>query len=234
MLARGELRKLPERAGAMRVVEMEGVEFNACGGTHVASTGAIGGVMVRRLEKVKQGWRVEFVCGLRAVRLGRKEHEVLSRVAGALSVGWEDVPGRVVGLMDETKRAGKEGQVLLRELAVAEARWLHNTVGEGALIEANYEKKDTAFAMSLAAELRAKGRGAVLGFTDKESGGVVFLRKPDSALHAGEVVKGFVQEGLGMRGGGSADLAQILCDGASVEHLQERIAKIAKAEGKLD
>ena len=32
MLARGELRKLPEREGAIRVVEIEGVEWNACGG----------------------------------------------------------------------------------------------------------------------------------------------------------------------------------------------------------
>ncbi|MES2392995.1 MAG: alanyl-tRNA editing protein, partial [Acidobacteriota bacterium] len=72
MLERGELRKLPERVGRMRIVEMEGVEFNACGGTHVASTGAIGGLMLRKVEKAKQGWRVEFVCGLRAVRTALK------------------------------------------------------------------------------------------------------------------------------------------------------------------
>jgi alanyl-tRNA synthetase len=31
MLERGDLRKLPERDGPMRIVEMRGVEFNACG-----------------------------------------------------------------------------------------------------------------------------------------------------------------------------------------------------------
>jgi alanyl-tRNA synthetase len=108
MLARGELRKLPEREGPMRIVEMEGVELNACGGTHVGSTGAIGGLMVRRVEKVKQGWRVEFCCGLRAVRMARRDFEVLGGVARTLSVGAVDVPGRVEKLLGDVKAAAKE------------------------------------------------------------------------------------------------------------------------------
>jgi alanyl-tRNA synthetase len=114
MLARGELRKLPERSGAMRIVEMEGVEFNACGGTHVGSTGAIGGVMLRRVEKMKAGWRVEFCCGLRAVRTARRDFEVLGEVAGVLSVGAGDVKGRVEGLMEKNKGMAKELKGLRR------------------------------------------------------------------------------------------------------------------------
>ena len=72
MLAAGQLRKLPERPGPMRVVEISGVEFNACGGTHVRSTGAVGGLLLRRVEKVKAGWRVEFVCGLGAGGAARR------------------------------------------------------------------------------------------------------------------------------------------------------------------
>ena len=228
MLARGQLRKLPDRSGPMRVVEMQGVEFNACGGTHVASTGAIGGLMVRRLEKVKAGWRVEFVCGLRAVRAAKRDYGALTRTATALSTGSENVPIRVLSLVEESKRQGKERELLLRELAVAEANWLHSTVSPGALIEAQYKNKTTEFAMSLAAELRAKGRGAVLGFEEGETGGVVFLRRPDSLLNAGQVVKDLLQAGSGMRGGGSAHLAQILCDRISVAFLRNRVAQIAK------
>lgn len=117
MLARGELRKLPERAGAMRIVEMQGVEHNACGGTHVASTGAIGGLLVRRVEKVKQGWRVEFVCGMRAVRAARRDYELLGRVARTLSVGPADVPGRVEKALEDRKALAKEVKKLTQELA---------------------------------------------------------------------------------------------------------------------
>jgi alanyl-tRNA synthetase len=112
MLERGDLRKLPERQGPMRIVEMEGVEFNACGGTHVAATGSIGGIMVRRVEKVKQGWRVEFCCGLRAVRSARRDFMLMREVAGMLSVGANDVPDRVTRLLEERKAAAKELKAL--------------------------------------------------------------------------------------------------------------------------
>ena len=59
MLSRGDLRKLPPREGPFRIVQMQGIEFNACGGTHVSNTGAIGAITLRRVEKVKQGWRVK-------------------------------------------------------------------------------------------------------------------------------------------------------------------------------
>ncbi len=108
MLARGELRKLPERAGRMRIVEMEGVEFNACGGTHVGSTGAIGGLLVRRVERVKQGQRVEFCCGLRAVRAAARDYALLRQTGLLLSVGAADIPDRVQRLQEDKKAAVKE------------------------------------------------------------------------------------------------------------------------------
>ena len=121
MLTRGELRKLPERGGAMRIVEMVGVEFNACGGTHVGSTGAIGGLLVRRVEKVKQGWRVEFCCGLRAVRLAGRDYARLRELGALLSVGAGDLAGRVAGLIEDKKASAKELKVLRRQLPQAPA-----------------------------------------------------------------------------------------------------------------
>ncbi|MDE1162543.1 MAG: alanyl-tRNA editing protein [Acidobacteriaceae bacterium] len=108
MLSRGDLRKIPDRPGRIRIVQMQGVEFNACGGTHVSNTGAIGGVLVRKLEKVKQGWRVEFCCGVRATKAARRDYQTLTAVAKTLSVGAADVPARVAALMEEKKAAAKE------------------------------------------------------------------------------------------------------------------------------
>jgi alanyl-tRNA synthetase len=112
MLSRGDLRKLPERVGKMRIVQMQGIEFNACGGTHVSNTGAIGAVTLRRVEKVKQGWRVEFCCGLRAVKIARRDFELLGGVAKMLSVGAVDVPGRVETMLAKAKAAAKELKAL--------------------------------------------------------------------------------------------------------------------------
>ncbi len=84
LLAAGQLRKLPEREGDIRLIEIDGVDLNACGGTHVRSTGQIGGLMLRSVEKVRQGLRVEFVCGLRAVAMARRDFSVLTETAAKL------------------------------------------------------------------------------------------------------------------------------------------------------
>lgn len=117
MLARGDLRKLPPLEGPFRIVQMQGIEFNACGGTHVQTTGAIGSILLRRVEKVRQGWRVEFVCGLRAVRSARRDYILLDTVARTLTVSRADVPTRVEKLLEDRKASAKEIKKLTQELA---------------------------------------------------------------------------------------------------------------------
>ncbi|HEV2579160.1 MAG TPA: alanyl-tRNA editing protein [Acidobacteriaceae bacterium] len=108
MLARGDLRKLPPLEGPFRIVQMQGIEFNACGGTHVRSTGEIGSILLRRVEKVRNGWRVEFVCGLRAIRSARRDYTLLDTVARTLTVSRADVPDRVEKLLEDKKAQAKE------------------------------------------------------------------------------------------------------------------------------
>ncbi|HEX5282918.1 MAG TPA: alanyl-tRNA editing protein, partial [Bryocella sp.] len=117
MLARGDLRKLPPLEGPFRIVQMQGIEFNACGGTHVQTTGAIGSILLRRVEKVRQGWRVEFVCGLRAIRTARRDYTLLDTVARTLTVARTDVPSRVEKILEDRKASAKEIKKLTQELA---------------------------------------------------------------------------------------------------------------------
>jgi alanyl-tRNA synthetase len=78
MLAAGQLRKLPDRQGTIRVIDIADYDKNACGGTYVRSTGQIGGLQLRTVERVSRGVRVEFVCGLRAVVAARVDLAILS------------------------------------------------------------------------------------------------------------------------------------------------------------
>ncbi len=218
MLARGELRKLPERSGPMRVVEMQGVEFNACGGTHVASTGAIGGLLLRGTERVKSGVRVEFVCGLRAMRAARREHAVITGVAGALSVGTADVPGRVAAMHEETKAAAKERRALLDELAGARAESLLGATPEGSVVQAAYVGKPIEFAKRIASACAGAGRRAVIGCSAGEGGAVALALPPGSGSNAGAILRETLA-GFGARGGGSAEMAQGVCEAGQVEEI---------------
>src|SRR5213079_3565134 len=62
------LRKESEREGTLRIVSIAGLDRSACGGTHVRATGEIGAILIRKVERVRKSARLEFVCGLRAVR----------------------------------------------------------------------------------------------------------------------------------------------------------------------
>jgi len=51
----------PTASGRVRLVEIEGLDLQACGGTHVASTGAIGEVAIGKIEnKGRQNRRVNL------------------------------------------------------------------------------------------------------------------------------------------------------------------------------
>lgn len=226
MLADGRLRKLADRTGPIRVVAMHGVEFNACGGTHVCSTGAIGGLLIRRLEKVKQGWRVEFVCGLRAVRMAQRDFTLLSGVAGSLSVGAADLPARISALQEENKSAAKRQRALMDELADARAAALLAGSAEGDVLEAIFPDKPVDFAKRIGSVAAREGRSAVLGVVENGSGAIALAVPPGSGKHAGEELRAVLPV-FGGRGGGSNEMAQGICPadqvGAAGRALGERL-----------
>ncbi len=104
LLAAGTLHKLPEREGAIRLIEIDEIDLNACGGTHVQATGQIGGLLIRGTERMRQGLRVEFVCGVRAVVTARQDLATLTRAAAALSVGRLRYRKRLSGCWPRARR----------------------------------------------------------------------------------------------------------------------------------
>ncbi|MCK6503683.1 alanyl-tRNA editing protein, partial [Myxococcota bacterium] len=62
-------RGLPEgHQGPVRLVEIQGLDVNTCGGTHVTHLGALGLVHIARTERYKGGTRLSFLAGGRARR----------------------------------------------------------------------------------------------------------------------------------------------------------------------
>jgi len=220
MLERGDLRKIPEREGPLRIVQMQGIEFNACGGTHVANTGAIGAILLRRIEKVRQGWRVEFVCGLRAVRTARKDFGTLGETAQSLSIGALDVPSRVATLLEDAKSAAKERRNLLDELARAEAVALVSKAEAGAIIHVTFAGRDVEFAKKVASKVAGFGRAAIIGVTSGADGAIAIAA---TTVNCGAVLRE-VLSAAGARGGGSRETAQGVCRAHQVDALVAELA----------
>ncbi len=54
------LRRPPKKQGLLRVVEVDGFDYSACGGTHVGRTGEIGLIKLGGIEKIRGNLRFEF------------------------------------------------------------------------------------------------------------------------------------------------------------------------------
>src|ERR1700676_1210858 len=90
-LAQLGVRKKVERSGILRAIEIEGADLQPCGGTHVKRTAQMGVILVRQCTKIRQDWRVEFVCGRRAERAARQDFLLLRRVAERLGCATSEV-----------------------------------------------------------------------------------------------------------------------------------------------
>ena len=85
------LRKESTRTGTLRLIDVEGFDLSACGGTHVSRTGAIGLIAVTAWERFKGGHRLEFACGGRVLVRFRTLRDVTAAAVRALSVLPADV-----------------------------------------------------------------------------------------------------------------------------------------------
>jgi alanyl-tRNA synthetase len=204
------LRKLPpKQTGNLRLIDIPDFDLTACGGTHARATGQIGSILLRKIEKVKQGVRVEFVCGLRAVNTARRDYSALTEAASLYSSHIYDVPEQVRKSLAESKAAGKAQHKLLEELAELSAeRLLAQPVSSQQVITQFFPDRDAVFIKLLAQKLTA-GKSAVIALLASGAGQptLVFAQTPGQKSNMGHLMRDAMAQ-LGGRGGGSADMAQ--------------------------
>jgi alanyl-tRNA synthetase len=224
------LRKLPpKQTGDLRLIDITDFDLTACGGTHVRATGQIGSILLRKTEKVKQGMRVEFVCGLRAVKMARHDYITLTEAASLYSSHIDDVPQHVRKSLEETKASGKAHHKLLEELAeLYSDRLLAQATGSPQVITHFFPDRDAVFIKLLAQKLTA-GKSNVVALLASGAGQptLVFAQTPGQKSNMGQLMKGAMAQ-LGGRGGGSADMAQGgLSAGPNSMQLEEHLRNIS-------
>jgi alanyl-tRNA synthetase len=204
------LRKLPpKQTGDLRLIDIHDFDLTACGGTHVRSSGQIGAILLRKTEKVKQGTRVEFVCGLRAVTTARKDYTTLTEAATIYSAHIHDLPQQVRKSQEEGKSAAKAQHKLLEELAELSAERLRTAAtGSPRIVTYFFAERDAVFIKLLAQKLTA-GQADVVALLASGAGQptLVFAQSPGQKFNMGQLLKDAMAQ-LGGRGGGTADMAQ--------------------------
>jgi alanyl-tRNA synthetase len=226
------LRKLPpKQTGDLRLIDITDFDLTACGGTHVRATGQIGSILLRKIEKVKQGMRVEFFCGLRAVSIARRDYTTLTEAAALYSSHIHDVPEQVRKSLTESKAAGKAQHKLLEELAeLYSERLLAQTAGLPQVITQFFPDRDALFIKLLAQKLTA-GKSSVIALLASGSGQptLVFAQSPGQKSNMGQLMKDAMAQ-FGGRGGGSSDMAQggLPAGGTDFEKIQSLLQETAR------
>lgn len=203
------VRKESQRTGEIRVIDIEGFDRSACGGTHVRHTGEIGIIFISGFERYKGGTRVEFAAGGRALKILNKDHELLKTLARLYSAIPEDLPALTEKLFQERSSRDRENELLRDHLLEMEAEGLLQTADKterGTMVFRTYSERKLDAIKTLAQKLTANpGVIAILGMPDTCQ--IVVARSRDLPGNCGEAIKKTASE-LGGKGGGRPELAQ--------------------------
>ena len=206
------LRKLPPaERDHLRLIDIRDWDLTACGGTHVNQTGQIGAILLRKTEKVRQGYRVEFVAGQRAVSTARRDFSTLTETAALFSAHIYDVPQQARKSLDEIRALRKQAEQSQDDLASAQAATLLAETPEShgrKLVVRTFSGRDLNFLKLLAQKLTRQTPAVIaLLATDSPQPALVFAQSPGQPHDMGALLKQTLAP-LGGRGGGSQDLAQ--------------------------
>jgi alanyl-tRNA synthetase len=206
------LRKLPPaERDVLRLIDIHDFDLSACGGTHVRQTGQIGCILLRKTERVRQGWRVEFVAGQRAVATARRDYTTLTEAAALFSAHIYDLPQQGRKALDDIRALRKQREQSQEELAAALAAALLAETAETngrQLVVRTFSDRELNFLKLLAQKVTRLSPNAVaLLATTSPQPSLVFAQSPGQPFEMGALMKEAMTR-LGGRGGGSKDLAQ--------------------------
>lgn len=178
----------------LRIVEVEGFDVEACGGTHCTHTSEVGAISILDVERIQDGvLRLSYASGERALDL-REEHEaILKEAARRLGVPVDRLPDGIDRLLAEVSESRKAARARERtDLSDVAARLLADAastevVGATTIVAARVELDRGALAELSRILSNEPGRVAVLA-AEREGKGTLFVGSTAPGVSAQEVV----------------------------------------------
>ena len=204
------LRKEPVRGGELRLIDVENFDLSACGGTHVARTGAIGIIAVSGWERFRGGSRVEFKCGGRALSGFRAFRDSMADCTRLFSVLPAEVPSAIERLQSEGRELKRRNKDLQAKVAAVEAADLASTaenVGAVALVAASLEGWDANSLKLIASHIVERSGHVAILFGMPAPAAVVTARSADLRIDSAALLKQLTAR-FGGKGGGRPELSQ--------------------------
>ena len=225
-IAEAGLRKPSERAGEIRVIDINGYDRSACGGTHVRMTGEIGPILITGFERAKKQTRVQFICGDRVLRYARVANRTLETISQTISAPALESAAAVRTLWDEHQAAKKRIEELEDRLMDYEAAEfpIQNGLAIGTFKGRGIDKLKM-----LAVKICSRPGTVALLADQGDQLRVVFARSSDSTADMNALLKKTLDR-FGGRGGGRPNLAQ---GGGLVAESPDAVLHFAAAELRI-
>ncbi|WP_010649910.1 alanyl-tRNA editing protein [Oceanobacillus massiliensis] len=197
--------KPPKVTENVRIVEIEGIEYNACGGTHVAKTGEIGIIKILKGERLKDTTRIHFKCGLRALQEFQATMQITNALSEKFHTGRKDILDRFGKWEEELNQLhARIANLEEQNNSYLEKELLSET--EGNIIKHIFSDKSLKELQKLAAKIAAEHHVIVLFATTAENK-IVLTHDGSKTLSCGAFYKEHLPAFNG-KGGGSPKSAQ--------------------------
>ena len=206
--------------GTVRLVEIDGIDINTCGGTHLSCTSEIEALSLLGTEPMRGGTRLYFVAGRRLRGRLREHEERLGTLRDLLDVGDDEI-------VEATEARAQK----LTEATRAQKRWLESWCGaigaqlaldDDTFVELHDERCDLKALQLIARELGETQFALLTGGTEPDTCFLVRGAKGTDVAELG----GAVAELFGGRGGGRGPMFQGRC--ASLARRSEAVEKVAR------
>lgn len=199
------LRKKPKVNEGIRIVEIEGVDYCPCCGTHVNRTGEVGMLKIIKTEKSKGATRIYFQCGKRALEDYRKKHNIITLLNEKFSANENTLTQKIEKYIDDVKNIENQVKELKKEMAYCEAQKLVGDTRES-VIYGLYENKPIDEIMFIAKQVFQMGKYIFIGLSFDEMK-LFISHNTDLIIHCGNLIKNEINRYAG-KGGGSSNQAQ--------------------------
>ena len=198
-----EYRSKKELEGAVRIVEIAGIDRCACCAPHVYATGEIGAIKLLTAERHRGGVRLTLVCGMDALDDYRRKQDSAAAISALLSAKRDEIAPAVERVLEGEAKLKERASILGMRYAALRAETVAPTEGHICLFD---EALSEAAGRELVNRLTEKTAGAAALFLPDGDGAwryIIGSRRVDLRSAAKTI-----NAGIAGRGGGRPEMIQ--------------------------
>lgn len=212
----------------LRIVEIEGFDVEACGGTHCTHTSEVGAIQILDVERIQDGVvRLSYASGERALEVREEHEEILREAARRLGVAVTALPDgidRLLGEIEEGRKRVRDRRT--EDLSATAARLLDDArstekVGRVTLTAAHLDldRKELA---ELSRILSKETDRVVVLASEREGKGTLFVGSTAPGVSAVSVIDAAKSVFAGKGGGSPAAATAVGEPGAPLSSALDR------------